>query len=255
MINMGRVRYCIKKLSEGWVAWDRVNKTPVTKPAHSKYYAQWELKKILPNLPQDYPDYKEINKQKSKERYWAKREEIRTKAIKFRQENPNYNKEALKKHKEKQLTKQRELIEEKKKLRDAEYQRRLKEEGSSYKHVEPIKKFCPTCKNEFLGRADKIYCKHKHHPSYIERKRISKRLTQGTSHRIPPWQDKASLMAYYDATPQGMVVDHIIPLNHPDVSGLHCIQNFQYLTIEDNSRKSNQFDGTNENNGWRDKKL
>ncbi len=46
-------------------------------------------------------------------------------------------------------------------------------------------------------------------------------------------------------------VDHIIPLTHPDVQGLHCPWNLQILTAADNIRKSNSFDGTLDNEGWR----
>lgn len=41
-------------------------------------------------------------------------------------------------------------------------------------------------------------------------------------------------------------VDHIIPLNHKDVCGLHCEDNLQILTAIDNMRKGNEFNGTEE---------
>lgn len=57
---------------------------------------------------------------------------------------------------------------------------------------------------------------------------------------------------YFANTPEGYSVDHIIPLNHPDVCGLHVPCNFQYLTVEDNANKGNKFDGTYENEEWRE---
>jgi hypothetical protein len=46
-------------------------------------------------------------------------------------------------------------------------------------------------------------------------------------------------------------VDHIIPLTHPDVCGLHAPQNLRILTKLENNQKHNKFDGTPENESWR----
>jgi 5-methylcytosine-specific restriction endonuclease McrA len=46
-------------------------------------------------------------------------------------------------------------------------------------------------------------------------------------------------------------VDHIIPLANEHVCGLHVPWNLQLLTSEDNKKKTNSFDGTYENNSWR----
>lgn len=39
-------------------------------------------------------------------------------------------------------------------------------------------------------------------------------------------------------------VDHIVPLNHPDVCGLHVSWNLEVIPASDNIRKSNSFDPT-----------
>ena len=62
--------------------------------------------------------------------------------------------------------------------------------------------------------------------------------------RIPPWVDREHLKAireFYKACPQGQEVDHIIPLQGETVSGLHVRENLQYLTAEENGRKSNKW--------------
>lgn len=37
-------------------------------------------------------------------------------------------------------------------------------------------------------------------------------------------------------------VDHIVPINHPKVCGLHIPCNLQVITLEENVRKSNKFE-------------
>jgi len=58
---------------------------------------------------------------------------------------------------------------------------------------------------------------------------------------IPLWADLEKIKEIYDSCPVGFHVDHIVPLNGKNVSGLHVEYNLQYLTAEDNVRKSNKF--------------
>ena len=59
----------------------------------------------------------------------------------------------------------------------------------------------------------------------------------------PPWADQAAIAAIYaKAAASGLTVDHIIPLKHPAVCGLHVLWNLQLLSSSENSRKCNRFE-------------
>jgi hypothetical protein len=57
----------------------------------------------------------------------------------------------------------------------------------------------------------------------------------------PPWADLKCIEAFYRACPKGHHVDHIIPLNGRNVSGLHTMKNLRYLPAGENLKKSNKF--------------
>lgn len=56
----------------------------------------------------------------------------------------------------------------------------------------------------------------------------------------PRWADLNAIREFYYNCPEGYHVDHIIPLNGKNVSGLHCRENLQYLPAIENLRKSNK---------------
>lgn len=57
----------------------------------------------------------------------------------------------------------------------------------------------------------------------------------------PSWVDMEQIKQIYLKCPAGYEVDHIIPLNHSLVCGLHTPDNLQYLLIKENRSKSNKF--------------
>lgn len=58
----------------------------------------------------------------------------------------------------------------------------------------------------------------------------------------PVWADRSAMRRLYcRARRCGLVVDHIVPLNHSNVCGLHCEANLQLLTPEQNMFKSNHW--------------
>lgn len=72
--------------------------------------------------------------------------------------------------------------------------------------------------------------------------------------RMPSWLSAEALWEIHHIYQRRLPtdhVDHIIPLNGKDVSGLHVPWNLQYLTAEENKIKRNSFDGTYENKSWR----
>jgi hypothetical protein len=56
----------------------------------------------------------------------------------------------------------------------------------------------------------------------------------------PKWVDLKSIETFYKNRPVGYHVDHIVPLQGKNVSGLHVVWNLQYLTISENCSKGNK---------------
>ena len=87
---------------------------------------------------------------------------------------------------------------------------------------------------EHLREYQKQYYRGKHGArNALNQKRVKQRTL--------PNEDLSLIKEFYLQCPGGYEVDHIIPLNGKNISGLHTLSNLQYLPISDNRRKSNKF--------------
>jgi hypothetical protein len=57
----------------------------------------------------------------------------------------------------------------------------------------------------------------------------------------PRWANLSAIRDFYANCPEGHHVDHIVPIKGKAVSGLHVIENLQYLPASENQRKSNKY--------------
>lgn len=73
-------------------------------------------------------------------------------------------------------------------------------------------------------------------------KRASEAKRRATkNHATPAWADLNAIREFYRKCPAGYHVDHIVPLTHPLVCGLHVLENLQYLPASENCSKKNRF--------------
>lgn len=103
---------------------------------------------------------------------------------------------------------------------------------------------CKECRAiEQQGNYKKYYDKHQesYAKNYGKIRERQNRHKGERSLRIPAWSQKELIEQFYNNCPDGYHVDHIIPLKGDTVSGLHVIENLQYLTITDNLKKSNKY--------------
>lgn len=121
---------------------------------------------------------------------------------------------------------------------------------------------CLTCSKSFLPKrlrgtycgkkcrpGDIKYHKKSNHTPAAKKLRKQRKLVQKFRQPISK-KFKKEIIEVYASKPEGYEIDHIIPINHPDVCGLHVPWNLRILSKTENIKKSNKFDGTNENNSW-----
>ena len=62
--------------------------------------------------------------------------------------------------------------------------------------------------------------------------------------RSAAWADDDAIKFFYEFCPKGCEVDHIIPLQGENISGLHIETNLQWMTAQQNASKSNRWGGS-----------
>ncbi len=112
--------------------------------------------------------------------------------------------------------------------------------GKRYECMECCKtvhKYYHIIHKELRNKQCREYHKRKPYLSLARNaKRRAKLIQAATS-----WSDFEAIAEFYRLRPVGYHVDHIIPLQHDLVCGLHVINNLQYLTAEENLQKTNHF--------------
>jgi hypothetical protein len=76
---------------------------------------------------------------------------------------------------------------------------------------------------------------------YWKTKLAAHRIRAIKLNRLPRWADEQAIEKVFRDAPGSVEIDHIIPLQGVNVSGLHIASNLQYLTTKENGRKHNSF--------------
>lgn len=103
-----------------------------------------------------------------------------------------------------------------------------------------IDRYCTECKS--LHNKSNYQNNKEYHQEYwkIHGKEKSARRRAQLKQALAPWADIEKLKEIYNKCPEGYHVDHIYPLNGKNSCGLHVENNLQYLTVEENLKKSNK---------------
>lgn len=96
------------------------------------------------------------------------------------------------------------------------------------KELERFKaRFAERYKNDPVFRGSIVACANKRKAAKLQ--------------RTPSWANLEAIKAIYQDCPEGHQVDHIIPLQGANVSGLHLAENLRHLPRSENASKGNRW--------------
>ena len=194
--------------------------------------------------------YREANKEKLKATkkiyYQINKEEIKAKAKVYREDNPekirayrDANKEKLKAYDEVWRKANPEKI---KAWREAN-KAKTRDRGKAWREANPEKEKAKS-KAYYEANKEKVNARTnawaKNNKGLVTAKTIKRKLAK--LKRTPNWSNLDKIEQFYIDCPKGYEVDHIIPLQGKLVSGLHVLENLQYLTPKENRSKGHSFD-------------
>jgi hypothetical protein len=122
-----------------------------------------------------------------------------------------------------------------------EHKEKMSEKGKEWRetHQEEVISYRQEYYNENKAeilRKNKDYIKQ--HPEVKAKSKIKTETNRAL--RVVAWTDWQNINKFIKNKPRGKIIDHFIPLQGDEVSGLHVSWNLQYLTPLQNARKYNK---------------
>lgn len=118
-----------------------------------------------------------------------------------------------------------------------------KPDSSFQLQAQSVRGVCRVCGCENIGDLpNQKYCGDCLSRKRARQKKADKCIYKSRLRKCTPlWADKSKIKEIYKLKPDGCHVDHIIPIRGDNVCGLHCEENLQYLTADENIKKSNHY--------------
>lgn len=187
----------------------------------------------------DFPSYEAYRKEYNKLWKEANPDKVIAKAKRFREANPERIKAMRKKHYEANKEK---IIAKKMAYHHSNREEILSNKKAYYKANKENEKARNKTWREANREKAKAYNKAWSQSNKGLRTATAAKRHSAKLKRTPAWADLEAIKQFYIDCPEGYEVDHIIPLQGKLVSGLHILENLQYLTRSENARKRNKFD-------------